>query len=500
MIYHHTLAKKTKSTIVTIIPVLAIVSLILSTSWILVKYGFDFRVILIIPALMLTLLILQNPWHGYLLLIFSLPFIGIGTIEIGASVIPSRLIGLLTVIGFFLPKLFEHKKLKRMPFDHALILFLIIVIFISIINYPRALATGASRLGGFGRNPLGRSLTQLIALTLMISIYFLSTNILNNKKRIITFIRVLLVTTFIITLYGYYQFIGPFYGLPYTASTYRVIAGRYEFSGDVGGINRIASTCGEAKGFAFFLLPIIFLVISMIWLKPNYRIFKRSTLVFLFLCFMGAFILTFARSGWLLFAASFILTVLLIGKFASNQKESLIGFLKILLIIFVSVAVIQSAVNIIYGRDLISLIVSRIESVPEGWTKASDSIRFDTTLKLLLPNLILGVGWGNTTFFIPFFDTVEIAPNQYLNILFETGIIGLGVFLWFLMGTLFYTIQALKKSEGTPWQKVILSLFIMVCSFLVSLMYNSQWFNNPLFWVMLGALKASTILETKVIC
>lgn len=456
--------------------------------------NFYFPIFLVMLSIVVGFIIIRNPWHGFLLMVFALPFSGIQPIDIGVTVIPSQLLGAATLAAFLLSRIFSKDGLKKTPYDNILIAFFAIVVSISFIKYPQVLSEGTFGMwGGPARNLTGRTFAQIIALGLMMGIYFLTINILTNKDRLRTAIKILLLTTFIISIFGLYQFVGSFFGWPFIETTYRIPTGTIEFSGDIGGVMRVASTVGEAKNLAFFLLPVIFLLLPLMVLK-EYPFRSKLISISMISSFLVVFVLTFARSGWILFIASLILCLGLMVKYSKNLGGKVKGVLKTLMVLLLSYFVAQG-VFVIFGYDLNSLVISRWQSIPIGWEQSIDSLKFEATLEQIPQHLLLGVGWGNATFYLPQFGVVEFTPNQFLNILFETGIIGLGIFLWFIIGSLSFVLKSFKKMEDVASKTITLSLLTAVSTFLIILMYYSYWFNNPYFWVMLGMLKASARLS-----
>jgi O-antigen ligase len=427
-------------------------------------------------------------------MVFAIPFSGIRPIEIGITVTPSQLLGAATLAAFLLLKILSKEGIRKTPFDNILLLFFVIVVSISFIKYPQVLSEGTFGMwGGPARNPTGRTFAQIIALGLMTSIYFLTINILTNKDRLRTAIKVLLLAAFIISIFGLYQFVGSFFGWPLIESTYRVPTGTIESSGDVWGVIRVASTVGEAKNLALFLLPIIFLLLPLIVFKEYPFRFKLIS-ISMICSFLIVFVLTFARSGWILFVVSLLLGLGLIAKYSKKSKEKAKRVLKISLILLLSYLV-SYGVFAAFGHDLNSLVTARWQTIQVGWEESIDSLKFKATLEQIPQHLLLGVGWGNATFYLPYFGQVEFSPNQFLNILFETGIIGLGIFLWFIIGSLIFVLKSLKKMQDISWKAITLSLLLSFSALLISLMYYSYWFNDPYLWIMLGMLKASARLS-----
>jgi O-antigen ligase len=456
---------------------------------------YDIKALLVIFIIGITVIILCKPWYGFLLMVFFIPFTGVLKKEIGIGLVPSQIIGVITLGAFLIYKKMRIEKLKKMQSGNILLLFFSWVIIISLFKYPQVLMQKGVLWGGPLRNSTGRTFIQIIALGWMVSFYFLTINILNSKERVIKTIKILLITTFLVSLFGLYQFGGFFFKWPFIETTYRVITTTWESSGYVSGVMRVASTVGEAKNLSYFLLTIIFLLLVLILLKQYLFKFKWIPVLFL-ICAIMVFVLTFSRSGFILFIPCLILSLFLVVMYSENSKDVLEKICKFLLV-FIITYLITYKIFSFFDYNLNSLIVHRCQSIPRGWEESIDSLKFNAVLKLIPQHFIFGVGWGNAPFYLPQFGMIELTPNQYLNILFESGIIGLGIFFWFIGSSLSYTFNSLKKIKDIAWRSVIIALLSGNCVFFIILTYYSYWFNNPYLWIMMGMLSASVRLGLK---
>ncbi|MBN1804557.1 MAG: O-antigen ligase family protein [Sedimentisphaerales bacterium] len=453
------------------------------------KYNYAVAVI----GILLSLVLFVNYDFAFYFLVFSIPFIRLGFVDVGVTVLPCQVIGLIGVLSFFSHKhIIRKTKFIMTPNDGLLILFFIIVVLISVIKYQAAMDMNPDLWGGRLRNSL-RSFAQIAALGLMISIYFFTINFLTSKEKVIKSIRILLAATFIICLYGLYQAVGYHLNWPYIMSTYRFTSETWEHSGIVAGMFRVNSLLGEAKGLAFYLMPIIFLVMSLLALKAT--VLKYRLLIFLNVLFIIIFLMTFARSAMVLFVFSAVLFLFLLGRFygLSGINKFLPALFIILFVLLIS-SFLLIQVTKQFDYDFITSFVERIESLLTLKDDHADIVSLDVALRLIPEHPIIGIGWGNFSFYAPCLLVIENVPNQFLHIMVETGIVGLLIFSLFLFCSFMYAFNNLRRIKDIYWRKIVLSLLIMVVSYTICIMYYSYWFNYPYLWIMLGMLKASARL------
>lgn len=456
--------------------------------------SFGFSVLLFILLVCVGCYVLFNSWHGFLLTIIFLPFSGIffewiTGVYTPLLIIPSQFFGMLTLIGYLL----RGKRLTFTQQDRALLVFFVIALFTSLINYPRVLSVGEdiAFFGGIFRNTGGRSLAQLFGLGLMIAFYLLSVNILTTQQKLNRALKLFLGSLFITSIFAIYQFIGYFFGLPFVEFTYYPAMREVVGPGIVGDFARVGSVAGEPRHLSYVLLPGIFILLPLVVFKPHP--FKSRVVPFIFLfSIFAAFVFTFARSGWVSFFLSFLAILFLLLFYKSNERldkkwlASLIS-LVLLPVFFVALEKIISW----SGYSLGYWVIERFFSIEDTLTESYiETIYLNETWKLAVNNFLWGVGFGNSSFYLTVKPYVDVT-GTYLRLLSETGIFGLLTFLWFLSGNLIYSIRVIKKTPEDGNRVIILALVTGVVSFLINWIHFGQNFNNPLIWVLLGMLKAS---------
>ena len=457
--------------------------------------SFGFPVLLFILLVCVGCYVLFNPWHGFLSTIFFLPFSGIQFewitgVQIPVQIIPSQFFGVLTLIGYLL----LGKRLTFARQDRALLVFFVIALFTSLINYPRILSVDIEFFGGIFRNTGGRSLAQLFGLGLMIGLYLLTVNILTTQQRLNRTLKLFLGSLFITGIFAIYQFIGYFYGLPLVEFTYYTALREVIGPAIVGDFARVGSVAGEPRHLSYVLLPGIFILLPLVALKPHPFKSRVVPFIFLFSIFV-AFVFTFARSGWVSFIVSLLAILFLMLFYKSRERlgKKLLASLTSIVLLVVFFVVLNKIISW-SGYSLSYSVFERFLSIETTWTESYiENIYLKETWELAKSNFLWGVGFGNSSFYIIVKPYVDLT-GTYLRLLSETGIFGLLTFLWFLSGNLIYSIRAMKKTPEDGNRVIILTLLTGVLSLLINWSHYGQDFNNPLIWVLLGMLKASAKL------
>lgn len=436
-----------------------------------------------------------KPWQGFLAAVFFLPFSGIyfdwlTGARIPVQIIPSQFLGLLALAGYLL----SGRRVVWTRYDKALFVFFAIALITSLINYPRILSVDIEFFGGVFRNPGGRCFAQLLGLGLMIGLYLLSVNILTTQQRLNRALKLFLGSLFITSIFAIYQFIGYFFGLPFVEFTYYPALREVIGPGIVGDFARVGSVAGEPRNLSYVLLPGIFILLSLVVLKPHP--FKSRVVPFIFLfSIFAAFVFTFARSGWVSFFLSFLASLILLLFYKSKERldKKWLAILTSLVLFFVFLVVLDRIFSQA-GYSLGYSVSERFLSIEDTWTESYiENIYLNETLELAKSNFWWGVGFGNSSFYITVKPYVDVT-GTYLRLFSETGIFGLLTFLWFLSGSLIFSIRAMRKTPEDRNRIIILALITGVLSLLINWIHFGQDFNNPLIWVLLGMLKASARL------
>jgi len=451
-----------------------------------------------ILAFILLIYAFPKPEVLFLCLIFFLPFTGIGIFEVGVKVTLSKIFAALICLSLVSKRFFGEKfAFRKTAYDKFLLSFFIVTVIITLLKAPFVPVNEISALDvGDLRSPQVRFITQIFNLALMISIYFLTLIILKDKKMIVRSINVLFLSTFLVAMYGLYQFIGGFLPLPFTYLTQirlgQAAPGIHGFIG----IARINSTLAEPKHLAFFLIPVILFLLYLLWKKVKpWANSPRFYCLLPLLVFI--FLLTFSRSAWVLLGLSFIILLPFLLK-----QVRLVRFLKISLLICLGLLLVIGSVHWLTGLSIKAALEHRLAYISyDIWKASIDYPKIRAALDEFSKHPLLGVGYGNFPFYLASSEWytsshINISPNQFLMLLVETGILGFSLFICFVLGSLKSSLRMIKQTKVRFWRGVNTAFLFAIVGILVSLQYESQ-LNQPYFWFYLGMLNASVRLGLK---
>ncbi|MBI5215633.1 MAG: O-antigen ligase family protein [Ignavibacteriae bacterium] len=249
---------------------------------------------------------------------------------------------------------------------------------------------------------------------------------------------------------------------------------------------KVLSTLGNATyfaGFLVFLIPIFF----GLMLKHKNPTAVQITLSLLFLTALFLLMKTESRSAW--FAGLAGITVFVFLNFKS-RRQRLLGMGVLL-------------VSVIVGYVLFpEMIQNRIGSMFELTPQSSSARRlyfYEGAWKAFLASPIFGHGIGNFVLFLPKFrapdywmyqseDIVPHAHNEFLEILSETGIVGLSAFLLVII---VFAVQTLKQASdiSNPKRTLMIGFFCAIISILLDNVFSLNLRTIPVavgFWMILG--------------
>ena len=343
-----------------------------------------------------VVLVLYNIKLGLMAGVFMLPFL---------PDMLSLLFMFFLVAAFFYRETFkENTPLTQSPIDMPIILFGIIIVISTITSI----------------NPAG-SLRDLALHSGGLSFLFVMVNSVKSKEDFNKIVVMLVFSATLVALYGLFQYI---VGVEMEAAWLDV-----ENNPDIR--TRIYSVFHNPNILAEYLIMTIPLSVSLFW--HSKRIHKKIIFLGTTLIMSLALVLTLSRGGWLGFAFSAFIFIILV------ERRLLLTLIPITL----------------GGVYLLpQTIINRILSIG-NLSDSSNAYRitmWEITLDIIKDNWVAGVGFGH----LPFKQTFETyirthptfhAHNTYLETAAEMGIPGLIVFLLFLFTLFKYGIKKLVKLE-----------------------------------------------------
>lgn len=254
-----------------------------------------------------------------------------------------------------------------------------------------------------------------------LSFLFVISNTVKNKKDLNVIITVMVFSAFLVALYGLYQYV---VGV-------EVERAWLDVENNPGVRTRVYSVFNNPNILAEYLIMTIPLSISLFWFSS--KIHKKIIFLGTSLVMILSLVFTLSRGGWIGFAFSALIFIVLI------EKRLLLSLIPI-------------SVGAIYL--LPQTILNRILSIG-NLQDSSNAYRikmWEITGNIIRDHPIAGVGFGHLPFKQTYETYIRTMPifhshNTYLQTAAETGIPGLLVFLLFLFIIFKYAIVHLVKSD-----------------------------------------------------
>lgn len=409
------------------------------------------------------------------ILFFALPFERVPTFEVsGFTVKISYIVGLLLIAV----SLFRARTLLKNKFDLgdlALLGFLVV-----------------GMAGLFKSDDLKRGIATIFMWLFVFVIYFILAKLFKNEEYRIQAEKFLLIATFIVCLFGLYQFVLDSLNF---STAYSLLRLRYTKA--VLGFPRIQSVALEPLYFANFLLVPLFLSVKKFFFERNAlnRYFGLITLI------LVNIILTVSRGAYLSLSFSmiiFLIYFLFINKSYRGRVIWVVGNCLVSVVIaLLLVAILNggSKVTSFWNHTSVndSTNASSVQGRQQGYLSAIDKFK---------QNPVFGIGISNSGILPePVYENGEVLTygsinNEYLEILSETGLVGLVFFLLFLFSLIWLFFKRIKQADKEHRTSLILLGLGLVAIFI---QYN---FFSTLYiiyiWAFLALLRGEMYEENKI--
>lgn len=414
----------------------------------------------------------QDLFGGLLAMVFFLPFERIPTLEVASFTLKiNHLLGALLIIFWLLALAFKKQKIQPIGVGIPVLLF-IMALTLSLLN---------SQL------PI-RSVTFLVLDIFVILIFFIFTQLIDNKTKLLKVQNVLLITLGISIIFSFYQFTGDMLGLPllltgldmgYSKAVFgfpRVQAFAREplYLGNLLllGIGFCAAILSNNKLFRYFYLFLVLLVLTIILTVSRGAIL--GLLIFLIL--------------WFLIQAKTILTLKNITYFFLT----LITGITILGIIFSYL-----------GKNLSQTFIGHlsISDLSFGESTQGRLLAFQKAADAWKTSPWIGIGLGNYGAFTANYDSSapeiqNIVNNQYLELLAESGIVGLATFLILLICIFWRSCLAIKTCQDKQLKNYLVALNLALAAILIQYNFFST-LSILHIWVTMGIVVATQNMALK---
>lgn len=295
--------------------------------------------------------------------------------------------------------------------------------------------------------------------------YFVAANLILNFRKQRIFALSLIVAAFPVALYGIYQYVT---GAPMPAS--------WVDQAEAGVRTRAFSIIGSPNILGCYLVLVIPIAAALLRSAGSRRL--RYLLGAAILVMLACLVFTFSRGAWL----AFLVAALLYGLLQDRRVLALILAGAILLpVVSPSVA----------GRLQYTFSSHYLESSARGGRLA----RWELAIDRLAKHPVTGVGlgrFGGATADRYRMPGTFYVDNYYLKLAVETGLTGLGVFLWVVLHSLRLLAGAIREVSSDPEKR---ALACGIAAGLVGVLVHNGVENifevpmmQTLFWAILGAV------------
>ena len=211
-----------------------------------------------------------------------------------------------------------------------------------------------------------------------------------------------------------------------------------------------------------------------------------------FVCFSVGLLMCFSRGVWLSVVVAIGFMLLQLGKGVTHKKILFIG---------AAGAILLVCLNVPGVYDIITERVSSAVDVSYASNRAR-LLRWGQAFVMFLESPILGKGYG--AFAMLYEEDVALvgsytaqyqlgAHSEYLQVMAELGIVGLGVWVWLNLVFLRYGFRALKTIDDGFYRSIVIGLMAAEISLMVHFTVNNLLNGDAIgipFWGIYGLLPA----------
>ena len=211
-----------------------------------------------------------------------------------------------------------------------------------------------------------------------------------------------------------------------------------------------------------------------------------------FVCFSVGLLFCFSRGVWLSVVVAVGFMLMQLGRGVTHKKIMFIGAACLLLFVCLN---LPGVYNIIIERITSAVDISYASN-------RARLLRWGQAVVMFLENPILGRGYG--AFAMLYEEDVALvgsytaqyqlgAHSEYLQVMAELGIVGLGVWIWLNVAFLHYGFRALRTLEDGFYRAIVIGLIAAELSLMVHFTVNNLLNGDAIgvpFWGIYGLLPA----------
>lgn len=325
-----------------------------------------------------------------------------------------------------------------------------------------------------------------LTFTLYVLLFALMAQVLRSTRLRSWLISVYLLTALVVSTYGLRQW---FVGVD-------ALATWVDPESPLAQTTRVYSYLGNPNLLAAYLVPAVIFSLAAIWAWPRWSL--KALALTMTITNLTCLVLTFSRGGWIGLVVALMALALLLAYWGS---QFLPPFWRTWAI---PIALLLMAVLIGGAILLVGPLRDRVLSIFLWRRDSSNNFRINVWLavvEMIRDRPILGIGPGNRAFnqIYPLYGqarfTALSAYSIFLEVLVETGILGLGCFLWLLLvafNQAWRGVQVLRARAHPelPW---LLAAIATMLGMLAHGLADTVWYRPQiamLWWLMLALVAA----------
>lgn len=385
-----------------------------------------------IVGVFLAGIICVNPVVGMYLLTFFLPFERIGSVDVaGVTVRISQVIAILTLTAWVSRGLIL-KKFKFRPFPIVIPIVLFIAVnVLALVNAPN----------------FNRSLMVLAFTVFTILVSMMLPNIIRHKFQVERLTRILFISVTLVSLFGIFQFLGDMVGLPISLTGLRP-----QYTKAILGFPRVQSTALEPLYFANYLLIPMCIALA-VWLSKSSKIKSWQLLSIVMLTGLNL-VLTVSRGGYIAAAVAFGCVCIVYFKKLFNTRTIVTGLVVVGLVTVV-------AFRFLNGTEQLASFTEHVTDLFGGASYSERVETFTIADQIWSQHPLIGIGPGSFGPYASFHPLIEpaegykIVNNEYIELLAETGMLGLSCYIILITMLFIRSIKAWRSGHD-PFLKAVL--------------------------------------------
>ena len=218
-----------------------------------------------------------------------------------------------------------------------------------------------------------------------------------------------------------------------------------------------------------------------------------------FVCFGVGLLVCFSRGVWLSVIVAIGFMLMQLGKGVTHKKIVFIGATCFILLVCLN---LPGVYNIIVERITSAVDISYASN-------RARLLRWGQAVTMFLENPILGKGYG--AFAMLYEEDVALvgsytaqyqlgAHSEYLQVMAELGIVGLGVWIWLNIAFLHYGFRSLRMLNDGFYRAIVIGLMAAELSLMVHFTVNNLLNGDAVgvpFWSIYGLLPAVVQMATR---